>query len=192
MARYQHAVVWTRISGTPEKMGTLVLSEREATFTYTDAYLSSGQPGFCLLGDGALWKSDTITYPISERIPVFPRLLSLIPGNHPRNLQRRHYLDILRAKSGKEPPLGMETEWRLLMMGGHGGIGHIDLFADDMDATGIYYRTAPFQNSRALTKASNGRSQLWRMLKRQVLDEHVDFDSVVIEKALGATPSVNG
>ena len=104
MARHQHAVIWTQLSGTPEKMGDLVLSENQASFTYTKEYASSGLPGFCLLGDSSIWKNDTVTYPISERIPVFPRLLSLIPGNNPRNLQRRHYLDILRDKEGKEPP----------------------------------------------------------------------------------------
>ena len=118
MARNQHAVIWTRLSGAPEKMGHLVLSGAQTSFTYTRDYLASGRPGFCLLGDGAIWGTDTVTYPTSERIPVFPRLLSLIPGNNPRNLQRRHYLDILRAGSGREPPPGMETEWQLLVLGG--------------------------------------------------------------------------
>ncbi|MEN8133770.1 MAG: hypothetical protein ABFS45_27165, partial [Pseudomonadota bacterium] len=63
MARHQHAVLWTRYSGSPEKMGDLVLSADEASFTYTQDYLASGLPGFCLLGDGAIWGSDTVTYP---------------------------------------------------------------------------------------------------------------------------------
>ena len=96
MARNQHAVIWTRISGRPEKMGDLVLSTEQAAFTYTRDYLDAARPGFCLLGDGSFWGADTVTYPTSERIPAFPRLLSLIPGNNPRNLQRRHYLDLLR------------------------------------------------------------------------------------------------
>ena len=121
MARHQHAVIWTRISGVPEKMGDLVLTAEQTSFTYSKDYLASGRPGFCLLGDGAIWGSDSLSYPISERIPVFPRLLSLIPGNNPRNLQRRHYLDIQRSKLGKEPSPGLETEWQLLLMGGHGG-----------------------------------------------------------------------
>ena len=192
MARHQHAVIWTQLSGVPEKMGDLVLSEDQASFTYTKEYASSGLPGFCLLGDSSIWKNDTVTYPISERIPVFPRLLSLIPGNNPRNLQRRHYLDILRDKEGKEPPPGLDTEWQLLIMGGHGGIGHIDIFSDDIIAEKWYSSNRTTRDDTAIVKTSNRRSQLWRMLKRNVLDENVEFDPRVIEETLGPTPSVGG
>ena len=192
MARHQHAVIWTQLSGTPEKMGDLVLSENQASFTYTKEYASSGLPGFCLLGDSSIWKNDTVTYPISERIPVFPRLLSLIPGNNPRNLQRRHYLDILRDEEGQEPPPGLDTEWQLLTMGGHGGIGHIDIFSDDIIAEKWYSSNRTTRDDTAIVKTSNSRSQLWRMLKRNVLDENVEFDPRVIEETLGPTPSVGG
>jgi len=200
MARNQHAVIWTRLSGTPEKMGDLVLAGEQASFTYTKEYLASGRPGFCLLGDGVIWGADTVTYPVSERIPVFPRLLTLIPGNNPRNLQRRNYLDILRARSGREPPPGLETEWQLLVMGGHGGIGHVDVFPDDLVA-GEWYRCGTDSPDDAAMEAAaarqegisaNSRSQLWRMLKRNVLDENVDFDPRVVEETLGPTPSVGG
>lgn len=192
MARHQHAVIWTRISSVPEKMGDLVLSAEQTSFTYGKDYLASGRPGFCLLGDGAIWGSDTVTYPISERIPVFPRFLSLIPGNNPRNLQRRNYLDILRSKLGKEPPPGLETEWQLLVMGGHGGIGHIDVFADDILAEAWYRSSSETSRTLPTVNASNNRSQLWRMLKRNVLDENLEFDPQVIEETLGPTPSVGG
>jgi serine/threonine-protein kinase HipA len=200
MARNQHAVIWTRLSGVPEKMGDLVLSGEQASFTYTKEYLASGRPGFCLLGDGVIWGADTVTYPVSERIPVFPRLLTLIPGNNPRNLQRRHYLDILRARSGREPPPGAETEWQLLVMGGHGGIGHVDVFPDDI-AAGAWYESvhsardevaAGVATARQDGISAHSRSQLWRMLKRNVLDENVDFDPRVVEETLGPTPSVGG
>ena len=84
MARNQHAVIWTRLSGVAEKMGNLVLSGEQAAFTYTEEYLSSGRPGFCLLGDAAIWGTDTVTYPVSERIPVFPRLLNPVSYTHLR------------------------------------------------------------------------------------------------------------
>ena len=192
MARNQHAVIWTRCSGQPEKMGDLVLAGERISFTYTQDYLATGRPGFCLLGDGAIWGADSVTYPVSERIPVFPRLVSLIPGNNPRNLQRRHYLDILRTGLGREPPPGLETEWRLLLMGGHGGIGHVDVFADDIAATGWYERSAAAGGAAAPRAGSGSRSQLWRMLKHDVLDENVDFDPRVVERTLGPTPSVGG
>ncbi|MGD8875058.1 MAG: HipA domain-containing protein [Gammaproteobacteria bacterium] len=200
MARNRHAVIWTRLSGSPEKMGDLVLDGEQAAFTYTQEYLASGRPGFCLLGDGAIWGTDSITYPVSERIPVFPRLLSLVPGNNPRNLQRRHYLDILRARSGREPPPGLDTEWQLLVMGGHGGIGHVDVFADDIVAEAWYRSATALHDAAAMDRdttrqgglSANSRSQLWRMLKRNVLDENLDFDPQMVEEALGPTPSVGG
>ncbi len=79
MPRDMHAVIWSRIAGSPVKMGDLVLSSSETRFTYTAEYLDSGYPGFALLADPTLLKSETVVYPVSERIPVFPRLLSLIP-----------------------------------------------------------------------------------------------------------------
>jgi len=192
MARNLHAVIWTRFSGEPQKMGDLVLTGDLASFTYTKEYLASSQPGFCLLGDGTIWGTDTVTYPISERIPVFPRLVSLIPGNNPRNLQRSHYLDILRARLGKEPPPGIETEWQLLLMAGHGGIGHIDVFSDDIAAEAWYRAGTVSSEPATLVNGANSRTQLWRMLKRNVLDENIDFDPLLIEQALGPTPSVGG
>jgi serine/threonine-protein kinase HipA len=187
MARNQHAVIWTRLSGRPEKMGDLVQSAEHTAFTYTHDYLISQRPGFCLLGDGRFWGEDSVTYPISERVPVFPRLLSLIPGNNPRNLQRRHFLDLLREQLGREPPPGIETEWSLLLAGGHGGIGHIDVFADDRQAEHWYAR-----DTAAASGIAGNRSQLWHMLKNQVLDEPLDFDPQLIEQTLGPTPSVGG
>ncbi len=190
VARLQHGVIWSRIGDQPEKMGDLVLSEAEASFTYSREWLASARPGFCLLGDGSIWGEASVVYPVSERIPVFPRLLSLIPGNNPRNLQRRHYLDLLRRQSGREPPPGIETEWQLLLLGGHGGVGHIDVFADDLTAA-QWYRGHP---SPAVADASrrNAQSELWRMIKREVMDENLDFDPQIIEQALGPTPSVGG
>lgn len=190
MARHQHAVIWTSLGEQAQKMGDLVLSDDQASFTYTRDYLDSGLPGFCLLGDGTIWGGDTVTYPISERIPVFPRLLTLIPGNNPRNLQRRHYLDLLRLRQGKEPPPGIDTDWDLLLIGGHGGIGHIDVFRDDLTAQAWYRQERPAGSIH--DAVGQRRSDLWRMLKHNVLDENVAFDPQMVEQALGPTPSVGG
>lgn len=191
MARLQHAVIWTGYAGVPRKMGNLVLTDDQAAFTYTRDYLASGLPGFCLLGDGRIWGNDSVIYPISERIPVFPRLLSLIPGNNPRNLQRRHYLDLLRARLGREPPPAIETEWQLLLLGGHGGIGHIDVFANDLEAEAWYQRETDLPAGQDAEGAGD-RSDLWRMLKHTVMDENVDFNPQLVEQTLGPTPSVGG
>lgn len=190
MPRDMHSVIWSRFGGTPMKMGDLVLSESDSRFTYSAEYLGSGYPGFALLADPTLWEGDTVTYPVSERIPLFPRLVSLIPGNNPRNLQRRLYLNVLRARLGREPFPGMGTEWELLMIGGHGGIGHIDVFRDDLSAT-RWYQSQQQRQAKPPPPLTD-RSDLWSMLRREVLDEHVDFDPQVVIDALGPTPSVGG
>lgn len=187
--RHLHAVIWSTFTGQPLKMGDLVLTEERISFTYGEEYLDAGAPGFCLLGDATLWGRETMEYSVSERVPVFPRLLSLMPGRGPRNLQRKHYLDILRARDGAEPPPTMETEWRLLTLAGHGGIGHVDLFADDLSAA-TWYRHAT--EGHPTTTPLDERSQIWRMLKREVADENLEFDPRLVEQALGPTPSVGG
>lgn len=190
MASDLHGVIWTRVGGIPEKMGVLALSATEVRFTYTPEYIDSGQPGFALLADPRLWNRETVIYPISERIPVFPRLLSLIPGTNPRNLQRQLFLDMLRKRKGHEPPPGRETEWALLLAGGHGGIGHVDVFRDDLEAE-RWYATQEARRHQT-TPPLSGRSGLWGMLRREVLDEHVAFDPQTVIEALGPTPSVGG
>lgn len=47
----RHAVIWTRISGTPVKMASIVTTARECRITYTKAFVDSGLPGLSLLAD---------------------------------------------------------------------------------------------------------------------------------------------
>ncbi len=84
----------------------------------------------------------------------------------------------------------METEWQLMLLGGHGGIGHIDVFADDLTAQQWYRHQPPKAPPRSQSR--NAQSELWRMIKHEVLDEATDFDPQIIEEALGPTPSVGG
>jgi len=68
------------------------------------------------------------------------------------------------------------------------------LFADDRDAE-VWFNTAigDDEQGTGLIRGSHGsRSELWRMLKREVMDDSVDFDPELIEQMLGPTPSVGG
>jgi serine/threonine-protein kinase HipA len=188
--RHQHAVIWTRVAGSPQKMGSLVRTPETVSMTYTDAYLNSSLPGLSLLADQRLHGQDTIVYPIDEQIPVLPRLLALIPGNNPRNIQRQQFLRILQQqRGGTPPPPTINTEWELLLLGGHGGIGHIDVFPDDLAAEQWYEKPA----ARSMPAISTSvQSSLWRMIKRDVLDMDGVFEEKVIEDVLGPTPSVGG
>ncbi len=64
------------------------------------------------------------------------------------------------------------------------------MFGDDLAAE-HWYRHNPA--SVTLDDAGAGaQSQLWRMVKREALDENLDFDPQLIEQVLGPTPSVGG
>jgi len=127
-------------------------------------------------------------YPVTERMPLLPRLLALVPGKNPRNLQRLHYLHRLQKKQGRPPPPGVDTEWQLLLMGGHGGIGHVDVFKDDQVALNWYNR----KPERDLLSTQLERGMLWRFLREQVLDEPGDMAPQDLQAILGSTPSVGG
>lgn len=185
----RHGVIWTRVSGEPIKMGDLTLEAERATFSYTSAFRASGQPGLGVLADSRFYSDQAVIYPISEAIPVLPPLRLLIPGHSPRNLQRRHLLDMLKAQGGPLPPPGTATDWALLLMAGHGGIGHLDVFADDLVARDWYSRQEGPMPRAAL--ATRGR--LWEYVRREVRDEPGQaVPPAVINDILGPTPSVGG
>ena len=167
-------------------MGALYRGVEHMEPDYDPEYRQGSLPGMSLMDDVATEQEPRVSYPVSERIPVLPRLLSLIPGRNPRNLQRAHYLKILQQRHGRPPPPGLETEWRLLLMAGHGGIGHVDVFADDRAAIGWYAEQG------MLDAAVPNRSSLWHFLRQQVLDETDGAEAWDIEGLLGPTPSVGG
>jgi len=180
----KHAVIWTRVNGSPQKMGDLVLTGGRCDFTYEASY--SG-PGLGLLGDRTQWGADSVTYPVSERVPVMPMLLNHIPGRNPRNLQRSVFLNLIRRELGHEPRPGIDTEWRMLQLGGHGGIGHLDVFRNDLLAN-EWYRSE--RKRRAQTGLAEN-SSLWRLARRDLRDMAVEVDSEALA-ALGPMPSVAG
>ncbi|HFD39878.1 MAG TPA: type II toxin-antitoxin system HipA family toxin [Anaerolineae bacterium] len=182
----RYAVIWTRTPEGPVKMGNLVATERECRFSYTEDFLASGRPGLSLLAPPALFQREPVVYPSSERMPLHPRLMSLTPGETPGNLQRRILTEIL---SRREPPPapGFETEWALLMMAGRDGIGHLDIFPDDLEAE-AWYR-APQHPQHLIGK----RSAVWKLIREEVRQSAGDeLDMERIAELLGPTPSVGG
>jgi len=169
-------------------MGTLVLDAAYMTLNYESDYRETGLPGLSLLDDIAAEGQGYYRYPVTEQMPLLPRLRALVPGNNPRNLQRAHYLDVLRRRGTRLPP-GIETEWALLLMGGHGGVGHVDVFRDDREAMAWY--AAP-NTPQGHTGQTLGHSGLWQFLRSQVLDEVDGPDVPVWDDVLGPTPSVGG
>jgi serine/threonine-protein kinase HipA len=180
----RHAVIWTRAAGTPVKLGNLVATERESRFAYTaEALARADVPGLSVL------------VPKSDRPPVFqakgplfmyPRLMAMIPpAGH--NLQRQMHMRLLQTRHG--PALaGQDLEWALFLACGQDGIGHLDVFADDL-AAGQHYAEQADQPPAA---AIGTRSRLWRQLRDGFIRDIAPLDARGIEHLIGPTPSPGG
>ena len=136
------AAVWTRAGGAPVKMGSLYVSGEEARFQYAEGFLDARLPGLSLLYPPDLYGVRPVVYRRGGRL--HPRLQALIPPAGRHAFLRHLLLAALRAR-GKAPAPGFEEEWALLLLAGHGGIGHVDCFADDEAARAWYAdaRTPP-------------------------------------------------
>lgn len=182
----RYAVVWARTAAAPVKMGQLVATGREMRFSYAPEFLEQGEtiPGLSLLLPPRLWGDRPFVHAASEILPLLPRLMALIPGRNANNIQRRLYTSLL-AKRSKPPAQGFETEWELLMLTGHNGIGHIDVFADDRVAQQAY------AEADLPRKRIGSRSEFWKLLKEGASDDFRD-EMLEIMRLIGPTPSVGG
>ena len=184
------AVVWTQVDGTPRRMGWLVATAAECRFSYDRDYLQSGLPGLALLAGPGTFGETPVVFRARPGVPLHPRLMKLIPADHPGNLQRR--LQLRRLERGPNAPApGFETEWALLMATGHGGIGHIDVFADDREAERWYQRS--LDDPYGGTDPGALQNRLWQALRNEVRDVVQDpGESEELMEWLGPTPSVDG
>ncbi len=111
----------------------------------------------------------------------------MIPGRGQNNIQRRIYTRILEQRPNPPAP-GLETDWELLLLAGHNGIGHLDIFRDDRVAENYYtHRGDSFHHP-----AAGDRSKFWAFLRENLQGEVVDLDAADIAEILGPTPSVGG
>lgn len=186
MADY-HAVVWTRLPTGPLKMGDLVVTPQETRFSYTTEFLALGPQaaGLSLLSSPRLYGRNPVVFPTRDTFPLHPRLMALIPGEGRGNLQRRLYTRLLQARPVPPAP-GFETDWELLLLTGHNGIGHLDVFRDDRAAVEAYARTTPAPTNRA------DRSRFWQTIRDDVALNVELMDTAVVAELLGPTPSAGG
>jgi len=178
----REAVIWTNIGDAPMKMGRLNVTDEECRFNYDPAYLETGLPGIGVLHNPSIVGRNPLVWKRTEYFPVFPELKSLIPPDNDQNFQRKLIISYL-AKIGITPAMGFETDWEILMVAGHGGIGHNDVFKDDEAARKWYEDKEP--GAFYTVDESFGFS-----LKEFLT--WMDQDADVIIKALGPTPSVGG
>jgi len=185
MAKVYNNSIWSRrADGAPIKMGNLTVMQAQTLFVYTDDYLASGLPGLSLLASPKLLRDEPVTFETREGFPVHPRLMSIIPGDGRRNIQRRVFARMLE-KQGKRTAPGFETDWEMALMAGANTIGHLFLFRDDIQAALWFERPAS-------TPGAGGRSKFWAMLREDITRDHVAFDPDVIADYIGPTPTAGG
>jgi serine/threonine-protein kinase HipA len=172
--------VWTRVDGDPVKMGVLYVTDNEARFSYTTAYCARTLPGLSLVYPPALFRDTSIAH--HQAGALHPRFRALLPPADEQNFQRKLLLAYLQQR-GIDTRNPFETDLELLAHAGHGGIGHVDVFADDAGAGAWYAHT----DSGPLVPVAE---RLGFSLKDMI--SWLDADARLILESLGPTPSVGG
>jgi len=181
----RHAVIWTRSSDGPVKMGSLVVTERENRFSYNPDFLQHEElAGLSLLAPPKIFGTDPVVYHNRSLLTLYPRLMSLIPGHQPHNVQRKIYAQILQKRT-QPPRTDQDVDWEMLLLAGHNGIGHIDVFGTDLIAQAFYGQ--PTEGQMVTT-----RSAFWSYVKRDILEATDLLPPETLLRLLGPTPSVGG
>ncbi|NNJ93393.1 MAG: HipA domain-containing protein [Halobacteria archaeon] len=182
MSTDREAVVWTRLGGTPRRMGRVYITDSECRFTYEDDYLDSGLPGLGIVYAPEFFGKTTIAMQRNERFDLLPPLQALVPPRNAENFQRNLALKYLASK-GATGLGGFDADWEILKVSGHGGIGHLDLFEDDARAQ-AWYDSVPAHELNAIS------DELSFSLKEFMTWFEDDID--VLIQTVGPTPSVGG
>ena len=182
MAIDREAVVWTRIGNAPQKMGRLLVTDSQCRFSYDADFIRAGLPGLGVLYPPEFIGNTAIAWQRTAHFDLLPSLQALIPPQGEGNFQRRLVLSWLEQQ-GRSPAPGFDSDWAILMVSGHGGIGHLDVFPDDTKAAEWY--------------ANRSRPTLFRIgedfgFSLKELLTWMDGDAEAIIGALGPTPSVGG
>lgn len=182
MATDREAVIWTRCGDAPIRMGRLLVTDEQSRFTYDQEYIDTGLPGVGVLFDPKEFKRTTIPWDRSAYFDLHPQFQTLIPPQSENNFQRRLILAYL-DKSGISYTAGFDTDWQILMVAGHGGIGHIDVFENDDKANEWYNNT---DKTALFTIKDDFGFSLKEFLN------WMDEEAGPLLAALGPTPSVGG
>lgn len=177
----RNAVIWTRLGTQPVKMGTLSVTDTESRFTYETGYDETNLRGLGLVYPPNDFTS-TIVRPRTEYFDFHPPIRSLVPSRAERNFQRALLLKYLE-KINIHPEPGFDTDWNILIYAGHGGIGHLDVFASDSIAEQWY--STPSKKGLVELDEKFGFS-----LKEFMT--WFDGDAEFLIDVLGPTPSVGG
>ena len=182
MATDREAVVWTRAGTSPIKMGRVLVTDTQCRFTYDADFLHAGLPGLSLLYPPEFIGRTTIAWDRTSHFDLLPPLQSLIPPQGEASFQRRLVLSYLE-RQGLKPAPGFDSDWEILMVSGHGGIGHLDVFPNDAKA-GEWYGNKTTPPLFRITEDFG--------FSLKELLTWMDGDAEGIIGALGPTPTVGG
>jgi serine/threonine-protein kinase HipA len=178
--RDRQAVVWTRAGGQAVKMGTLYVTERNARFQYVRDYADTGLPGLSLVYPPRIFRERPVVF--HQPGMLHPRFRALIPPSGANNFQRKMLLGILRS-DGIIPEPGFDEDWALLLLAGHGGVGHVDVFSNDAEARSWYAddQRAPLVPVNDKLGGTMRDLMAW-----------LEVDARALLRTLGPTPTVGG
>ena len=182
MATDREAVVWTRAGDAPMRMGRLLVTDTQSRFTYDQDFIDAGLPGIGALFDPREFGRTTIAWERNAFFDLHPQFQTLVPPKSEENFQRRLILAYL-DKAGIAYREGFDTDWNILMVAGHGAIGHVDLFETDDKAREWYGNT---EKTELFTIETDFGFSLKEFLT------WMDEDAAPLLAALGPTPSVGG
>jgi len=184
----RHGVIWTRIGGRPIKMANLVVTSKENRISYTKEFLDSGLPGFSLLADPDTVQQNALIWTSTELRYFHPRLMAMVPPQSQGNFQRRIYSEML-ARRPVPPAPGIETEWEMLLLSAKDGIGHLDVFEDDIKAA-EWYRAADREPDPML---HGSRSKIWNSVRNEIRQISNGTDNMEsLSGIFGGTPTAGG
>jgi serine/threonine-protein kinase HipA len=163
------------------------VTDKECRFTYDEDYLQLHLPGLGMVYAPEFYGNTTISRERKKPFDLFPPIQSLIPPHQTDNFQRNLALKYLRSKKDKPftglDPTSFDTDWEILKISGHGGIGHLDVFENDAIAENWYDNTPRHE----LIEISD---ELGFSLKQFMTWFEEDID--VFIQTVGPTPSVGG
>ena len=183
MSIVQEIVVWTRIGAQPVKMGVLQATAAESVFVYDKSFIDMNLPGLGIVLSPAIFKNRPIHREFSQSFNFPPPIQSLVPPHaNGKNFQRELVMRLLEKK-GIKPASSFEADWEILKIAGHGGIGHIDVFASDESAIEWY---------------STPTSKMWHDIEPEIAPSLKQFLTWYDDSAdglidlIGPTPTVGG
>lgn len=188
----KHAVIWTRCESGPIKMADILVTPKQTRFSYTKEFIEYDAEhtaecnvgGVSLLAPAQQYQTEQVTYLAKDATPLYPRLMSMLPARNETNIQRRLYTRILE-KSELAPKPGLDTDWEILLLSAHNGIGHLDIFRDDRVAENYY-------NNPEQRNLLTSRSAYWKQIQAEIKNTVYDIDESELLDAFGPTPSVGG